>query len=172
MRKTEKAFLTLSILSISLAVFQRNSVAFGEDCRPCRPNYCVNMNEAAGLTANKKTRAERAGLPTRLSVLFDRLDDCRGCIESAPDWVRLILLYKSPRKMINNIAWSAYDEKLAREEYRSGRSRSFISFWGQAARVVRKSQKKEVCGIRSKVLDLIGIIGWGSIRKWHSAIPM
>lgn len=101
----------------------------------CPPFYCEDIPLAQELKAQKKQAAEQLGLPKRLSVLFDALGNCRGCIETAPTWPHLVVVYDGEKlsehhgqkieSYTTSRPWSASGEYKARQDQMAGLAREF-----------------------------------------------
>ncbi len=101
----------------------------------CPPFYCEDIPLALELKDQKKRAAELLGLPKRLSKLFDALGNCQGCIQTAPSWPHLVVVYdgeglsehygRELASYTTSRPWSASGEYKARQDQVAGLVREF-----------------------------------------------
>jgi uncharacterized membrane protein YgcG len=122
-------YLYLAIF-LGLLSFTANAAFAAGQCKFCPPGWCVDKDAAAAEKAKKKAAAEADGLPKRLSKLFDQLPDCLRCVQTAPDWVHIVLKVNPdawekkygtrPTFTSRSMAWSATNEYNARAHMKEG----------------------------------------------------
>lgn len=143
------AFALLCLLSINAT-----AAIAAESCAFCPPFYCENVELANNLKEQKKRAAEQRGLPKRLSALFDALGDCQGCVETAPDWPHLIVLYDGEKmtelhgreieSYQTSRPWQAIDEYKARQDQIAGLVSEFhITLGSKPCRCCKASNAQE-----------------------------
>lgn len=84
----------------------------------CGPTYCVEVPAYAAALKAKKAGAESAGMPKRLSALYDRLDHCEAAVVSAPDAANILRQAKDGTITIDG--WDATNEKNDAKAVKSG----------------------------------------------------
>jgi hypothetical protein len=92
------------------------------DCPPCGPLYCVDTGEYQSALAQKKSALSNKGYPARLVALFDKLDHCKGCIDTSPDGFSLFTI--GINGSIDIRSWTKDGETAAVKAIADGTSKS------------------------------------------------
>lgn len=110
--------IRVSILVLAASV----AIPIVADCPPCGPLYCIDTSDYQTALAQKKEALAKAGYPQRLVTLFDRLDHCKGCIDTSPDGFNLFAVANDGSIEIR--AWSRADETSDAKAVVSGTSKA------------------------------------------------
>ena len=96
-------------------------------CPPCVETTCIGDEEAARAYAAKRARLLASEAPPRLvDSLLARTAQCEYCLRGLPDALHIMLEYPNGNRW--TFGYSRFDEKLARQELRSGKIKAFHIF--------------------------------------------
>src|SRR5204863_9592605 len=110
-----------------LALGCMESRGLARPCPPCEDRLCVDDEQAKQAYAEKRARLLDSGAPPRLvDSLLARTARCEHCLRTLPDALHIMLVY--PNGTHWSFAYSRYDEKLARNELRTGKITAFHIF--------------------------------------------
>jgi hypothetical protein len=109
-------------LGILTALLCASATIGSSDCPPCGPLYCVDTSEYQTALAQKKVALAKHGYPQRLIALFDKLDHCKGCMDTSPDGFSLFTVGNDGSISIK--AWTSEDEVTAAKAVAGGTSKS------------------------------------------------
>jgi hypothetical protein len=101
------------------------------DCPPCGPLYCLDTPEYQATLAQKKAALTRQGYPARLVALVEKIDHCKGCIDTSPDGFSLFTVGLDGSILIK--AWTSDDEGVAAKAVANGTSKSCYVIFSRRA---------------------------------------
>ena len=115
------------LVAVVLPLVALESPALARPCPPCVDRLCVDDEQAQQAYAEKRARLLDSGAPPRLvDSLLARTARCEHCLRSLPDALHILLVYPNGTRW--SFAYSKYDEKLARDELRTGKITAFHIF--------------------------------------------
>ena len=113
------------VRAVMLGLLFAPALSANQNSCNCGPDFCLHDPRYQPKLDEKKRQMSNAGYPPELIALMDRDGACVARVERAPD-IFSIKLVKDGES--NTIAWTAQDERIARNDLLAGRIRVYYKF--------------------------------------------